>query len=644
MLSLPCPHFSLAHIKPPDPQTNNVRDLDQGLQPPLFRNTQTRQPDRLITTQHESRGNPQSLPLNGLHHSESEQNNSRANRRPQNPIQNMNSYPDNGIDNPAFAHTEAPNANALPNSQQQNPNVLIQTGGGQDGNQQPALQVSVNPNNNAQIPTINVNLNSYPANSQPIQQDRSFPVSQNNNSVSQMHPLNTMQPNPTMQSVLSPQMDPRLHGYLHPEHQEQPGLIPTGYTHFNSFTTSQRNVNTQTYQQEPEPRRRSDRNSGGPDTTPTSTRRQMPWDRLRGTPSYPPGTVQTVQVLPEVESYSADYYREYTSDPLIGERTASRPQPQSQTVSRRRTPPRRDPPSEDSEARNRSADRRHRLPNTASVPQHESSHHTQRSPRTQRESAQPDIRGSQTAPRQEATHSNNPQALPLMSQQASAGRSAVPQGPTAQQGLSAPQSADIRALADPNHLQQAHMTQQHIAAPIQTRGEDTHTQPAMHSARQPRQGGIAPIPDYSAQPNRSNLTQDALRTHTERAQVFENRRQQTQAALLHPGTAHIQAPAATTQRPPNPPPVIPLAQFQNLPKERNQHRSPVRGAQPAKRHMTATEGAPRHAAMPTNHHPHHHTGHHHAGAHRHGQTRGHGQPAHATNPWQVSDPQHDVLK
>ncbi|XP_017279159.1 uncharacterized protein si:dkeyp-97a10.3 [Kryptolebias marmoratus] len=630
---------------PPDPQTNNVRDLDQGLQPPLFTNTQTRQPDHLIPTQHERRGNLQSLPLNGLHHSDTQQNNGRANRRPHNSTQNINSYPDNGIDNPAFTHAEAQNANALPNSQQQNPNVLIQTGGDQGANQHPAVQVSLNTlpqTNNSQIPTINVNLNSYPANSQQTQQDRSHPFAETNNNAAQMQLTNARQSNPTIQSVQSHQMDPRLHDHVYPDHQAQSGLIPTGYTHLNSVNTSQQNVNTQTYQQEPEPPRRSDRNSGGTDTTPRSTHRQMPWDRLRGTPAYPSDTFQTVHPLPEVDSDSVDYTREYTTHPIIREeRTASRPQPQSQTVSRRRTPTRRDPPSEESEARSRSADRHHHHPNTASVPQHERSHHTQRNPHTQRESAQPDIRGSQTAPRQETTHSNNPQALPLMSQQASAGHSAVPRGPTAQQGLTAPQSADIRALADPNHLQQAHMTQQHIAAPFQTQGQRTHTQPAVHDARQPRQGGAAPVPNPSAQPSRSNLTQNALRAHTERAQVFENRRQQTQAALLHPGSMQIQAPAATTQRPPTPPPVMPLTQFQNLPKERNQHKSPTRGAQPVKRNIPATQrhlqqgpSAPRHATvMPTNqhHHHHHHTGHNHAGAHRHGQVRGHGHRAHVTN-------------
>lgn len=634
LLSLPCPHFSLAHIKPPDPQTNNVRDLDQGLQPPLATNTQTRQPDRLITTRPESRGNPQTLPLNGPRLSDTHQNNGHANRSTHSGVQNINPRPDNGIDNPAFTHDEAPNANVLPNSQQQSPNILIRAGGGQGGNQNPAVQVSLNtlpqrtnPNNNAQIPTINVNLNSYPTNNQQTQQDPSFPVSQTHNTASQRQLLNARQSNPTMQSAHSHQMDPRLH------HQDQSGLVPTGYTHFNSLNTSQRNVDTQTYQQEPEPRRRSDRNSGAPDTTSRSTRRHMPWDRLRGTPAYPSGTPQTVQALPQVDSDSTDYNRENNTHP-VREETRSRSQPQSQTVSRRTTPPRRDPPSEESNSQSQSADRPRHLPNMASAPQHELPDRTRRSPRTQRELAQPDIRGSQTAPRQETTRSSIPQALPLTSQQASAGRSAAPQGPTAQQFLAAPQSADIRALADPNHLLQARVTQQRTAAPFQTQGQGAHTQPAVHGASQPHQGGTAPIPNPSAQPNRSDLTQDALRAHTERAQVFESRRQQTQAALLHPGSMQIQAPAATTQQPPIPPPVIPLAQFKNLPKERNQHKSPTRGAQPAKRNLPAPHHVP---MVPTNHHHHHHTRHNQAGAHRHGEVRGHGLPAHMTNAWQVSE-------
>ncbi|XP_029308312.1 HEPACAM family member 2 [Cottoperca gobio] len=102
---------------PADPQTNGARDLGQGPHPPLYHvNTHTRHPDRLYTAPHESRGNPQTLPLNGLHYSDTHQHNGRThtNGLLHNASQNANSYPHNGIDNRAFTHTDAQNANTLP--------------------------------------------------------------------------------------------------------------------------------------------------------------------------------------------------------------------------------------------------------------------------------------------------------------------------------------------------------------------------------------------------------------------------------------------------------------------------------------------------------------------------------------------------
>ncbi len=666
----PSPHFSSAPIKPPDPQPNGARDLGQGPHPPLYHlNTHTHKPDRLYTALRESRGNPQTVnALNGLHNSDTHQHNGRTHtdRLLHNSIQNTNSDPHNGIDNPAFMHTDAQIANTLPNTHQQNPNILIQTGTAQGGAQPSAVHVSLNTlpqtaqqNNNAQIPTIHVNLNSYSTNGQQTQQDSSFPVTNTtNNNASQtlQNLVHAGQSDPRMQSGRSHRSDRRLNGHIEAGHQDQPGLIPTGYTHYNSNNTSQRNANTQTYQQEPELHSRSDRNAGRRDTSANSSHRQMPWDRLRGTPAYPSGTLQRGQTYPEFTSDTTDYT---THPPIREERMPNRsqPQPQSQTTSRSRAPPRQDAPSVDRQTRSRSADLRG--PNTRTVTQLDAVHHTQRSPHTQRENAQRDIRGlsgSQTAPRQETTHSNNPRALPLMSQQASVGRSAVSQGPRTQQALTAPQGADTRALADPNHLSQAHMAQQHRAVPIQTppQGLGTQTQPAIHGASQPRQGGAAPVPFSSAQPNPGNLTQAALTAHTERAQIFQNRKQQTQAALLHPGP-QARAPAAGAQHPPTPPPVIPLAQFQTLPKKRTQHKSPTRGPQPprppnmpvAQRHLQPHPNVQHHAAtMPANRHHHPGNGHMHVSAHRHAHAhaRGHGHPAHFTQPRQVSETQHDSSK
>lgn len=612
--------------------------MGQGPHPPLYN---TRHPDRLYTASGENRGNPQTLPLDRLHNSDTHQHNGRihTNTLLHNAPHNANSFPHNSIDNPAFLHTDA--QNTLPNTHtqpQQNPNILIQTGAAQGGAQPPAVQVSLNTlpqtaqqnNNNAQVPTIHVNLNSYPTNSQ--QQESSFPVtntSNNNAPPPQQNLTHTGQLDPRSGQFYP--SDPRLNAHIEAGRQDQLGLIPTGYTHYNSNNTSQRNANTQTYQQEPEPPRRSERNS---------------WDLLRGTPAYPSGTFQRGQSPPE---YTSDY-TDYTTHPPLREArppNRSQPRPQSQTTSRSRAPPRRD--TVDRQTRSRSADLQG--PNTRSVTQLEAEHHRQRSPPTQRTSAQRDIRGpprSQTAPRQEATHSNSPQALPLMSQQASVGRSAVSQGPVTQQGLTARQGADSRALADPNHLHQAHMAQQQRAVPIQTppQGLGKQTQPVTNGANQPRQGGTAPVPHSSAQRNPTNLTQAALTAHTEKAQTFQNRKQQTAAALLHPGPQARVPAAAVVPQAPIPPPPIPLAQFQSLPKKHEQHRSPTRGPQPPRPPVNMPV-AQRHRQVqhrPANHHHHPGNGHLHVSPQRHAHARGHGHPAHFTHPQQVSETQHDGLK
>lgn len=621
---------------PLDPQANWVRNLDQGLGPPLHQtNRQASQPERLITNNLESRANPQTLPLDSRRDFDMQQNNSRThtNPLPQNTAQNATSYPDNGFNNPTFMPMDSQNLNRPQNVQpQQNPNVLIQTMPGQGGNQPPAVQVSLNalpnsnnPNNNAQMPTINVNLNSYPGNGQQAPQERSSPLP--NNQAFDGVPQNTRQSNPATQSRHSYPNNHRLNGHVNPVFQEEPGLIPTGYTHFNSHINSQRNENTQTYQEDLEPRRRRERESRQQDSMPRSRQRHIPQDLLRGTPSYPSGSPHRAQTQPETASDS-DYTAEYTIHPPLPEgRTLNRTPPQTHTATRRRTPPRRDPPSEDSQTQTYRADDRHL--NAVNVTHPERSHHTQRTPRTDRESAQRDIRDSHPALGQETTHSNNPQALPLVSQQASAGHTDVSRGPTTQ-GLARPQRTDTRALADPNHLQQPHTAQQNINAPAQTRlGHNTHTEPVISGAIQARQGGANLVPVPPTQPNPSNLTQAALKAHTERAQVFQNRREQTQAILIHSGAVQAKAPAARGHQPPPPPPPIPMAQFQALPKAHTQHKSPTRVPQPLRQSVPAQQhhGALRHTTMMPRHH--HHHGHTHAGAHRHGHAhaRGHGHPA-----------------
>ncbi|XP_034554567.1 serine/arginine repetitive matrix protein 1 isoform X2 [Notolabrus celidotus] len=613
---------------PPDPQLNGARDLGQGPNPPLYANTRPRRLERLYAAPRENRSNPQTLQMNGLQNSDIHRHNGRTdtNRLLRNSFHNSNSMPHNGIDNPAFTRADAQNVSTLPNAQQQNPNVVIQGGA-----QQPAVHVNLNTqpqnaqqNNNAQMPTIHVNLNSYPTNGQQAQQDNSQPLSNTANNIpSQNQPslLERVLLNPRMQNEQPFRREPLLTpGYLEPSHQERPALIPTGHTHFNSDNTAQRNANTQTYTQEPEPHHRSDRDSGTYDPSVSSSEhRQMPWDRLRGTPAYPSGRHQRGRTSPNTT--------DYTTHPPIGQaRTNTRPQLRPQS----KTPPRRqDAASADRQRRSRSADRRG--PDSRSVTQLEAARQTQRSPRTQRKAAQRDIRaspGSQTAPRQEATRNNNPQAIPEVSQQASVGRSAVSQGLMTQQGPTALLSADTRALADPNHLPQAHMAPQYRAQPVQQtpQGLGTQTQPVIQAANPPRQGGFAPVPHPPVQPNRSILTQDALTAHTQRAQTFQNRKEQTHAALFHPGPQTQNFNPVVTQRAPTPPPVIPLTQFQTIPKKHTQHRSPIRGPQPPRPPVNMPvaqrpQHGHHHGTMPGHHH-------HHAGAHKHAHTHVHGQFTH----------------
>ncbi|KAF7670443.1 hypothetical protein LDENG_00074640, partial [Lucifuga dentata] len=649
---------------PPDPPPHGARDLGQGPNPPLHHsNTHAQRPDLLYTVLPENHSSIQTQLPNGRHNSNTHQHNSHThtNRLQHNAIQN-NSYPHNGIDNPAFIHAASQNANTQP----QNPNILIQAGNAQGNAQPPTVHVTLNTlphtaqqTNNAQMPTIHVNLNSNPTSGQEAQQDTSALTTNHSASQNQRNQTHTGQShmNPSNQRGQSDPNSPQLNGHIDTSNQTQPRLIPTGYTHYNRNNTAQRNANTQTYQQHPEPNTRSvhtlrtDRNSVTQEASvsDSSYRQQMPWDRLRGTPAYPNNTLQREQTLPNFTSDTTDYT---THLPIRQARMPNRsqPGPQGQTATRNRAPPTQNERSVDRQTQTHSVTPASRIQGEAthSVVQLEAALHTPRSHRAQRESAQPNIRGlsgSQAAPRQVAEHSNSPQPLPLMRQQDPTGHTTVSQGPVTQQGLTEPQGTDIRALADPNHLPQAHTAQQHRAAHVQTipQGLGTQTQPGIPHAHQPRQGGTALTPNASGQLNLRKLTQASLKEHTHRAQTFQNRNQQTQAALLHPGP---QAQAADHPPPPPPPPVIPFAQFQTLPKERIQHLSPTRGHQPprppanvplAQRHAQVQQRQRVQHHLITMHNHHHHppgNAHMHVNAQRHAHANGHGHPTHFTHPRQ----------
>lgn len=550
---------------PQNPQPNVGRDLAQGPQPPpLYHGSgQPRRSGRLYTA-----------PLPGPNddrqiQARSDRNNSStsrhngiplANGQLHNAIQNTNNPTlHNGFDNPAFTQNEVQTA---PPQQMQNPNIVIQTGSAQVSLN--TLQRAAQQNNNGQIPTIHVNLNSYSGDQQQQQnptESSAPPVASTTVNEATQTPQSTRRAASTLRT---PMLD-RHRAIL----QADPGQIPTGYTHYNRNNVVERNASAEfeMYNQQSEPRDRSESSSSQP-----APRRHLPWDTLRGTPSYPSNTQRGGN------SDSTDY----TTHPPI-------PQARSRSRERHEAP----------------RERENRRPSG------EAQSHSQRSmPRD-------DMRGRREsrAPGQEVRRDNSPPALPLMSQASPGGR------PPAQQ------QRDVRALADPNHLQQSQGSQQLRQAPQWN--EITIPQAAQVPNPMPQADWVTnQIPQASQQTNQvpqnqvnqqnrqpqavrqpasrpqSQLTQEALQAHTVKAQTFQNRRQQTQAALLHPGTQ-------TQNRAPTPPPVIPLQQFQAMPKERTRPRDPrppVNMPVAQRPHHTHHR---QHAAMPPNHHHHHHhhTGH-----------------------------------
>lgn len=560
---------------PQNPPPNVERALAQGPQPPPLYHASggPRRSDRLYTAPLPGQNNDRQT---GARNDRNNSTTSRHNGIPlangplHNAIQNSNNPTlHNGFDNPAFTQNEVQTA---PPQQMQNPNIVIQTGSAQVSLN--TLQRTAQQNNNGQIPTIHVNLNSYGDQQQQIPVEGSAPpIGSTTIDEATQTPQNTRRAASTLRT---PMLD-RHRAIL----QADPGQIPTGYTHYNRNNIIERNAGTEfeMYSQQQVPRDRSESSSSQP-----TTRRQLPWDTLRGTPAYPSNNQRGGN------SDSTDY----TTHPPI-----------QQTRSRSR---------ERHEAPRERENRR---------PSGEAQSHTQRSmPRD-------DMRGSREsrAPRQEVRRDNSPPALPLMSQASPAGR------PPAQQ-----HQHDTRALADPNHLQQSQASPQARQAPqwneitVPQAGQTPNPAPQADRAtnqvpRASQQTNQVPQPvrQPTARPQ-SQLTQEALQAHTVRAQTFQNRRQQTQAALQHPGNQ-------TQNRVPTPPPVIPLQQFQALPKERTRPRDPRPPVNMPVAQRPHHAHHKQHTTMPSNHHHHHHhhTGHA-QGTHRQPHTQTWQQQAHRGRP------------
>lgn len=511
-----------------------------------------------------------------------------------------------GVDNPAFTHTHQ-----LQNTHQQPDSLahLQSTGNAQSRSLQQvqappaAVQLSLNtppqtapPNNsnNQQMPTINVNLNSFPSIA-PQTQDPSFAP-------------NNQQTQRILQDIPQGGSHPGDPGPTGPRGRGQPGLIPTGYTHFNDSVVLQ-NAVTQTYEQDSPGNRRSSR--GGFEEPSSSTLRQMPWDLLRGTPSYPSETLQRRQLPPEVPSESSDY----TARPAPQRRRS-----QSRTRDRSRSP--------GAAATQNRHDRGH----SANV-RGETQSEVLRSSRTDGPNDQQDLRRPSrglVVPKLEPARS---QSRPPTSHQVTS------QGPTGRGHI------DTRALVDPNHLPQTLQNQNHQqveSVPLTTgTAPPTGTSAAHH-------GPTRPVSN--------NLTPAALKAHTDRAQIFPSRRQQTQASLLSPGAQTrtpapvAAAPGAGPQRPPTPPPVVPFSHFQHLPKERTRHLSPTRAPAaprppvnvPLSQRNLQVQRQRQQGNAPQNHQHHrrHPAGHVHVSPQRHGHTHPHHQgdrrPAHFSSPRQVN--------
>ncbi|XP_077576601.1 uncharacterized protein LOC144199094 isoform X2 [Stigmatopora nigra] len=477
---------------PLDTRTNIARDPGQGPDPPLFQsNTQTPQPAGLNATRRQT---PKETQIS--------RQNIPAPEFLSNPTtRNASSYPLGGIENPAFTRTEAPQAN---------PNIFIHTGSAQGAGRPAGVRLSLarGPNQNAQMPTIHVNLNSFP------QQE----------AVSNAPQL--LQANPRMQSGPATNFQAQ----------------PMGYTQSQA---SQRNARTQTYPEE---------------VRETSSRQQMSWDRLRGTPAYPSETFPR-----GITSETTDYT--------------------NQTQPRGRNPFREDANTNAGQDRTRSQSADVWESRTLRVPQLEPANHSHRIPPAHSRSRLPGVQpASDQDPWQNRdTHANQQVAF----------------------RQSNPFSSDTRAQADPNHLLQGHVAQHGRTTQSQRQNPGNNTR----SASQPRQ--MAPV---SKQRHSAGLTQTALKSHTAQAQVFQNRRQQTQAALLQPGPQVL--PAVGGPRAPTPPPVIPLNQFQSLPRAHGHHQShQQRPGNGGHRQQAAKMGGNTHARGQVAH-------------------NGHGRNAHGTHPRQ----------
>ncbi|KAL4657606.1 nuclear receptor coactivator 6-like isoform X1 [Arapaima gigas] len=448
------------------------------------------------------------------------------------------------------------------------PSILIQTGQTQSGSFPPAIHVTLNTvppgeqhNNTAQPQTVHLNVNAYPS------QQNAHQL-QNENTVEQVNQLNdTLSPNHNHHSPHSFQSQgPPAIGSdarpgqatlltvaqdgvaAHTSGVEPSAQIQTDSTQpANRTGTGQRNANTQTYWSNPGPGQSV---PSARHTTALRESRQLPWDNPFGTPHYP-----------NRASGSGDSSDSHSEDSASSE---------SHGVPRQNTTP---------------LSRR-----AGQVVTQSPVRTTVRDPI--RHTVMPQV---QTQPRPRV---QQPNLLTVLAPQSHGNAGGVPAQNLPSQQQRAPQksSAPVAASQDPVRQPPPHSHNQIRASQPGPANPDltvTSQRPVtrskndkVHSATQNpdsqrqnpddqadtmthRPGGQQQASPQTANnkakltaENPSALTQAALQKHT--AQIhnpFQNRNEQTRAALA-------QQDQQPHPRPPTPPPVIRLTQFQGLPKQR----------------------------------------------------------------------------
>ncbi|XP_064152605.1 uncharacterized protein si:dkeyp-97a10.3 isoform X2 [Anguilla rostrata] len=544
---------------------------------------------------------------------------------PPNGVANGGAFPPNGV---AFWQNGWQNPNAFPQNGQQNPNVLIQTGQTHPSGLPPAVHVNLNtlPNAGQQPNTVHVNLNTYPNGGQQDphslqhNNDTQPHASQHNNRTPQHNNQDTdhtlqhsnHQNMDSMAQIVHSDRAPLVQtGVSHPTDRSRRAshnrasdrdddalghgdLVQTGYSHLvNPAPASRRNADTQTYQRDSNPRPGRDRDPAGTRGVSRDSRdparSQMPWDRLRGTPAYPNDGFRGDSDTSTDEYQPRGRGKTDRSDP-------GRPPPDSAPNDRSR------PPVETRTAERSPRSRAKTVtlkpdPSTPPPPYNQAGPHAPVLPQNQT------ARPTRFAPQGEDVQ-RTPIGQPLP---AGHGQAATHNAP--QQRPQTLQTPDVAARAgtwnlDPQTGPQRQGNQQQ-GAPL---GPGAQAPPARQLAA-PAQVLQAPP---TAAPNSNSLTQSALQAHTAqtRNNPFRSRNQQTAAALRNPGgaapppaqprppnagPAPPTAPqaAAVDRRPPTLPPVMPLSQFQALPKKH----LPVPAARPQP--VPVPAAAPhRHPAQP----------------------------------------------